>query len=66
MMRFLLRLLKALTGPSEKELMQALKSLEKAGLIEVVGVEDGEPIYSITERGLAYLKWLETGEVEVK
>jgi len=66
MMRFLLRLLKVLTGPSKAKIEQALRDLEEAGLVEVVGMDHGEPIYRITERGLAYLKRREAGEVEVK
>jgi len=66
MMRWLLKLLSALTGPSEAEVMRALRDLEKAGLVEVVGLDHGESIYRITDRGIAYLKRLEAGEVEVE
>jgi len=66
MMRWLLKLLSALTGPSEAEFMQVLRRLEKAGLIEMVGVDHGEPVYGITELGLAYLRRVESGKVEVE
>jgi len=64
MMRWLRKLLSALTRPSEEEIKQALRDLEKAGLVEVVGVDHGEPIYRITDKGIAYSEKLEAGVEE--
>jgi len=50
------RLLKRILGPSEEKIEAMIQECLREGLIELIGMDHGDPIYRTTEKGLKLLE----------